>query len=1074
MSAPIQNVTFYNPADFSLMKQKLSTSNVHVKDLTALSNHTYVYDTPFEIKSRWNNDYPEDDTSGTITFPSSPADGDFITLVDSANVFGAEVDTWSYSTVVIIIEFNGKVCKGDCSDGSLLPARKGQVTFKFSSALNHWTGFLLKEDDITSDDPWTGYWTPITYCGQSFDELNDYSGYINPDLNNSYIYLDATKNPVQQYFYNGTPDKPYNNQYSINKSRIPLISVTGTNVLNSTQTLKALVRFCEPTFGINQADQWDLSSYGRFVLDPDDPTTMYYFSYRADICYVYGFGQTFGNAIYKKCSQPIPYVKPKDKSDQQMYSFSDPVVLFDWYCDMMTKNSNPNNNSCQNKSFYGDSYKIKSFIETVKKDGFEVTTPIKSMIVSMTGYTRFNTRENCHYCPPGSNIKISGFSGAYSVLNGYHENGVAINRNRFSNYMNSGTMDYNLTDGIATGSVIDHLNQFTMISDCSNGSVFPRSTGPNALYGQAIFEGNPEVTVLHKVHSDMPYNEWIAACIAVKEKIHGPQTHSFIWYSYNMTTNKIVSDWTTDVNLLNISTNVITTRNTEIPSFNYVMNLGGNLDPYQAQPNLSNLIFNDSNLNYNKLLDMDYDHNNPLIIHNYLASGSVRNLWYAMDKPFTGPYADTWQQSDSAVIGSKNLTDPSVIGGSQWVCEMKPYPYSTGSALPDLNTWNLNAYADSNNGYLGSTGVSNTGAQLEGVYNGINELYCGLIRQELVESLGYGSKQVAYLRIPHMLWFNDLPNKYNYFGLNEFNTPVTEAYQHTGALGQLYFCSVVSTYINSLGADVLILDDRAGYGGADPSMFFQFFGGDRLGVTDETPINDTGYGSLSEVHNLPDIVNSNQLFADFSDGLRPSEMERLFPGSVFKGTSTGPKKIVILHDVNGPSAKDAWIHGWLGNNYDGDIGGHVTCSFIGDSDGRLLGGIGNTSSLPVDYNSKVNIGLAENTTVNGEVSTSFRKHLATGPVSGDVYYHNIYPETYIRGMSTGATGTLRSVSGNKCFPNSLETTIYPDWGYIPANTGAGERWIPQSRPLPDKDNLYSYRDAWLENAIREALYQPPL
>ena len=81
---------------------------------------------------------------------------------------------------------------------------------------------------------------------------------------------------------------------------MPLISVTGTNVLNSTQTLKALVRFCEPTFGINQADQWDISTYGRFVLDPADPTTMYYFSYRADIAHFYGYAQTFGNAIYKK------------------------------------------------------------------------------------------------------------------------------------------------------------------------------------------------------------------------------------------------------------------------------------------------------------------------------------------------------------------------------------------------------------------------------------------------------------------------------------------------------------------------------------------------------------------------------------------------------------------------------------------------------------------------------------------------------------------------------------------------------------------------------------------------------
>ena len=133
----------------------------------------------------------------------------------------------------------------------------------------------------------------------------------------------------------------------------------------------------------------------------------------------------------------------------------------------------------------------------------------------------------------------------------------------------------------------------------------------------------------------------------------------------------------------------------------------------------------------------------------------------------------------------------------------------------------------------------------------------------------------------------------------------------------------------------------------------------------------------------------------------------------------------------------------------------------------------NNSWSPVTV-SKVNVNLALNTKVNGETATSFKKHLATGPISGGVYEHNIYPETYIRGMSAGATGTLRSVSGNKCFPNNLQSTVYQDWGYIPPQPSAAGRWIPQGRPLPTQSNLYSYRDAWLENAIREALYQPSL
>ena len=267
--------------DVSLMKQKLSTISVSTKDLTALSNHTYVYDTPFEIKSRKMNANPLGDTSGIITFPSAPADGDFITLVDNANVFGGETDTFCYSTVVITINFNGKLCQGECSAGSLLPARKGQVTFKFSTALNKWTSFILTKNDITADDPWTGYWTPITYCSRPFDYVNDTGR--NTLINNSYIYIDATKNPVQQSFYEGTTNKPYNNQYAINKSNIPLISVTGTNVLNTTGTLRALVKFDDPKFGIHQVAQKDIGNYSRYVLDPVDPTTMYLYYTCADV-----------------------------------------------------------------------------------------------------------------------------------------------------------------------------------------------------------------------------------------------------------------------------------------------------------------------------------------------------------------------------------------------------------------------------------------------------------------------------------------------------------------------------------------------------------------------------------------------------------------------------------------------------------------------------------------------------------------------------------------------------------------------------------------------------------------------
>ena len=61
------------------------------------------------------------------------------------------------------------------------------------------------------------------------------------------------------------------------------------NINNLGEICQEIVKFNDPTFGINQVDQWDDSNYCRYVVDPADPTciNVYLYSAGSNIYHVY-------------------------------------------------------------------------------------------------------------------------------------------------------------------------------------------------------------------------------------------------------------------------------------------------------------------------------------------------------------------------------------------------------------------------------------------------------------------------------------------------------------------------------------------------------------------------------------------------------------------------------------------------------------------------------------------------------------------------------------------------------------------------------------------------------------------
>ena len=81
-------------------------------------------------------------------------------------------------------------------------------------------------------------------------------------------------------------------------------------------------------------------------------------------------------------------------------------------------------------------------------------------------------------------------------------------------------------------------------------------------------------------------------------------------------------------------------------------------------------------------------------------------------------------------------------------------------------------------------------------------------------------------------------------------------------------------------------------------------------------------------------------------------------------------------------------------------------------------------------------------------------------------------------MDTGAySNPWKGLAGGNPLPEDYASTVWPDWGFIaPTSWTSGNyigydgfSYIDDSRPQPNKDDWTTWRDRWIETAIKEAV-----
>ena len=1082
-----QTVNFIPPATIQLLQAQLTPILVGVPaDLTAEVNRTYVFDTLPAVASGQGPT-----NSFTITLPASPEDGASVTLIDVVGAFGGQASS-NNEAAIASVDFNGKSGKGGCSDGALLPARKSSVKFTYSAILDKWVGQILNNDNqngnnnITADDLWTGFWQSITFSPSAISQFEGATS--SPLYDTNYVYIDATKFPVHMYRYRGTPDKPFvqstNGAFDMT-SFIPVEEecVFGSNIGS---TLKGLVWYNDPVYG-SFTGVYDYPAGSRFVLDPNNSNRAYYYASNFEDQW------TFKNnniTIFEKVSSAsvggslaplnsMPYIKPYGSKDQQVYSFNDAVVLFDLFMSYILKNAScsRNVNLPTNQTFYanGDYYAAQDLINTVKTSGLTITTPIRKIVASSDGsyvlgagkyLTTLFTYDKYHAVAAGSNITISGLAGDWAVMNGYYYNKVSGYDTNGSTLFYTGCVDWN-------GNTGSQINQENRIGLLYNSKDLPKISITGPSFGQADTDlTNATVSITHRVHSSMGYAEFMSTVTALSGLLLGAQTHTRFSTVFNTSDLSVKDSWKASGGV-RINNRL---RLEPATSSNYV-NLGCYDSPYGFQEQFVNDPIHAVD-KFQDLMDtywadnfdgagLDYiDYlSNPLVPLNYLDLSTVKNIYYAWDQPFTGPYANSWQPYLSQLDGTVNLSDPTLLGGSYIVPQLFPYPSSLED-LPDLRIWN-SVSGDYISAQLSNpTGpMDDEAATIGTAIAGKDFVYAGLIHDKYVSALGHTGAKIGHFRNPDAAWFTLAVNGQTYRWNSVFLSEIAEPYSYIRAIPWVSMVSKFTSYLNSLDLDALILDNRGNAGGYT-NVVSVLFGGNRSFYRRPMVQSGDGNSQILDPANLPDFTTSPQVIADYYATIDTEAAEASFPGCVVKGTAEKPLRLIFLQDQAAASAGDVIVWEFLGDNFDGNIGNHVQVSFIGDSDGRLLGGAG-TFTIPRDFNTALSsrvLGSVQGFDVNANVN----KMVALGPTSGQMYMYNRYPECSIRGMSTGATGTISSVSGNKCFANDCYNTIWQDWGHIAPTSP--DRWIPvPGKAAPTPGDFTTYRDSWLEQAIREAL-----
>lgn len=1114
-----QTVYFDNPATITQLQSDVTVLTTRSKVLKATAsftadvNNTYQYVLPV----RWSGSQ-----TITCTLPTSPSDGDFVELIDSSIVLQGWGNT-NYSCRVVASGTG--VINGDCAYyypnafGDLFNYRGMTVRFVYIVEQNAWFGSSKGNSISKADDPYSGWWERIT--------RNAVQAGTNASTKSNYVKIDSTRYPILLEEYEG------NNKETLMKqvSTPPQTFYEQTGSSSSDPYGKMLVRISGsfpfyysstgPTLSFSTSTAPNIyfvgASYDYIAINPGNPVaSKNYGKNTYAVCIL----RRINVSQNKSRDEPIDFHSIDNVGGEFINdSLYHPVFMFKKLM-KQGENMQCSMNSNFNSYSVNDYYTRNQYIDDIlSPQGVTFSVPVMMVRKShvFTGanlypttnpsYTGGSTRltDICcafsQYCAPGSNVTLSGFSGSWIGMNGYYPNGVSV-LSWQSNKENAGRMDFLYGNTLtytslrseriftesATGTALTWVNRFMLLKDTSDLSYTAETSGANKGYaGRPIIGDQPIASVVHRVYSGMPLNEWIAACQATIKYLFSHGVH-MAWNSYfNNVWGQIPSDWSQlsssntfaqrirpkggefsgQIHLLRSLYSAYYNDGRQVTSLNRLTSAIN--DPYQANDFINNYVLGPGaqSLTDNVVI--------PLL--NYCETGTVKNLYTA----YAGGAPTTVVQRFFAT--SRNLNNPSFTGGNTIVGGLFPWRLAnTTGAYPTI--------------YTNPAAPTGTIWNLAG--SSTNDFIIGKIRSELV-----GGKTVMYIRlssygaaiaIPGTNFSDFTPS--NYTGPSDLvSNPWFGSY---GAAEQIY--SVIGKYMNSftgssgtMGPDAVIIDQRANGGGGTARELTMCFGADRYVPIRDTNFIDDGYtpaflgqrtstganaywtprnGTNGRTYWSPGDAEFQ--FHQYYQRVRPSQMELNFGPStpyIVDGISrTGANSvvkncnIVILGDEAAGSAAENFPLLFFGDNGDKNIGNGVKANIIGERTNGSFGFQPGNSEVTRPKNS-LRFNLSTFPSYNFDASSTFFSTNPSGPTrgKGDGYED----PTYNTNNAPTGPNPLVGTSGQVGLPNDFSLPLY-DLGLL--SPPSGSYYISQSRALPSTTDPRTWRDSWLEQALKQGQY----
>lgn len=1069
----------------------------------AISNYTYSY-----------NLVPITSGSAIVNciLPSSPLDGDKVTLIDGT--YNGGWGNTFYSCRVV--PATGTRILGDAAPvtttwGGLFNYRGKSISFVYNASLLAWIGTAsnrtVENGAILNraDDPLTGWWVTLGSA-------------ISNSILGPYIFHDATQYPILQTAYQGFDRENFYNNVSITNT---LYIMTGGSTSSPYSTTYVRIQGSstiggpETSFGGNPVRTlYFPSSNFTYLVQATDHTL----SKRAN-----DLGSDIN--IMKRLPNNINLLPTADElsAGGEFINRSPlgPIEMFTQATKMVNCGAGFLNNNIQ--GFGPKYYTRKQMISDIlSPQGVTFSVPVvavrKSHVYTganlyptfQTPYTGGSTQltDICcaftNYNTPGSNVTLSGFTGGWSVCNGYYPNGVSCiaygtckeNDGRCQDYIyNGGAYDVSgrvFTSRNATGTSLAHVNRFFLIKDTSSISdSYIVTTGPYKNYG--VDFGEPVASVNHRVYSDMPYNEWHAALLAVMQyAFTDGRTHIRIRAYFANPQGQLISDWTTLSSSISTMSNRLqwgnyaavdctyTNVNTLWGSagfsganYSLINNLGEINNPYQISDYYNNYVLANNSIALNSNLAL------PLL--NYCETGTLHNLYIGWSGPAP---SNTVAQFYSSRFPRKNTANPSATGGSYLVGKLFPFisPFTTGAyanlysnpSTPDTTTW-IPAYGN---------GVANNRGQLN--------FAVGKLRSELCDG-----KTVFYIRMSDIFGWSvgNIFGSVGGIGWTALAPPgytgpsgYTSNPQFGGFASEQSVYSAVTKWMNSFpragggtGPDAIIIDIRSNGGGGNIHGWHDMFGADRQAPVLNWTWKDDGFSPKVNNHfsqtgpnafwspthssytygsavstNLP---NTNQIAGQYL----PSLVEQNFGSdAVIKNCN------IVLLDSSAASSYGEWFPSqFFGNLGDRNLGNGVKVNIIGEktygnygssTSRNLYDGIQPTNSRRFNLSSFAGLNSDFN---NGGLVTTIQ----TGPLRGNILAERNPAFNYIN-ATTGPDRLVGSASTG-AIPSDCSIPVY-DMGFL--NPPSGSYYISQSRPTPVLSDASTWRDVLLEQSIKQAIY----